>query len=335
MLDNTYNFSGELTASTRTHTAGSSTTTIANRYEYDHMGRKLASFENINDKGEVVLLKLDYNELGQLKNKSQHSEDKVNFLQSTGLAYNERGWMKSSVNNLFSMQLDYNENGSGLYNGNIGRQSWSPSANPLSSSIYMTYGYDKLNRLSSSIGTGITMNETIAYDVLGNIDRFKRDNGTDNKYHYHGSQLWFAAEVTNGYEYDRNGNAVIDGRSGYHFDYNVLNLPNQVRAANNQDLVAGYTYDATGNKIKKITPAGTINYISGIQYKTDNSIDFIQTEEGLARNNGSGNYSYEYNLLDHLGNVRTTFYKNPNTNQLEVLQRDDYYAFGLRKNTQF
>lgn len=66
-------------------------------------------------------------------------------------------------------------------------------------------------------------------------------------------------------------------------------------------------------------------------YKPDNSIDFIQTEEGLARNNGSGNYSYEYNLSDHLGNVRASFYKNPNTNQLEVLQRDDYYAFGLSK----
>ncbi|WP_140418673.1 RHS repeat domain-containing protein, partial [Pedobacter sp. AJM] len=150
-----------------------------------------------------------------------------------------------------------------------------------------------------------------------------------------GSQLWFAAEVTNGYEYDRNGNAVIDGRSGYHFDYNVLNLPHEVRAANNIDLVTGYTYDAAGNKLKKSTSAGTINYIDGIQYKPDKSIDFIQTEEGLARNNGSGNYSYEYHLSDHLGNVRTTFYKNPITNQLEVLQRDDYYAFGLRKNTQF
>ena len=168
------------------------------------------------------------------------------------------------------------------------------------------------------------MNETIAYDVLGNIDRFQRDNGTDNKYHCHGSQLWFAAEVTNGYEYDRNGNAIIDGRTGFHFDYNVLNLPQQVRDANDQNLVAGYTYDATGNKLKKITPAGTINYINGIQYKTDNSIDFIQTEEGLARNNGSGSYSYEYNHSDHLGNVRPTFYKNPTINQLEVLQRDDY-----------
>jgi RHS repeat-associated protein len=31
--------------------------------------------------------------------------------------------------------------------------------------------------------------------------------------------------------------------------------------------------------------------------------------------------------------VRATFYKNPSTGQLEVIQRDDYYAFGLRKVT--
>ena len=149
--------------------------------------------------------------------------------------------------------------------------------------------------------------------MLGNIDRFQRHNGTDNKYHYHGSQLWFAEYVTNGYDYDQNRNAIIDGRTGFQFDYNVLNLPQQVRDANNQNLIAGYTYDAAGSKVKKITSSGTINYIDRIQYKTDNSIDFIQTDEGLARNNGSGNYSYEYNLSDHLGNVRTTFYKNPNS----------------------
>jgi RHS repeat-associated protein len=73
------------------------------------------------------------------------------------------------------------------------------------------------------------------------------------------------------------------------------------------------------------------NYIGGIEYKPDGTtIDIIHTEEGIARNS-NGAYSYEYNLSDHLGNVRVTFYKNPNTNQLEVIQRDDYYAFGLRK----
>lgn len=54
----------------------------------------------------------------------------------------------------------------------------------------------------------------------------------------------------------------------------------------------------------------------------------------MARNQGAGNYSYEYNLSDHLGNNRVSFYRNPASQQLEVLQRDDYYAFGFRKNSQ-
>jgi RHS repeat-associated protein len=88
---------------------------------------------------------------------------------------------------------------------------------------------------------------------------------------------------------------------------------------------------STGNKLAKNSGGTVRNCIGGIEYKPDGTtIDFIQTEEGIARNR-SGSYSYEYNLSDHLGNVRVTFYKNPNTNQLEVLQRDDYYAFGLRK----
>jgi hypothetical protein len=39
----------------------------------------------------------------------------------------------------------------------------------------------------------------------------------------------------------------------------------------------------------------------------------------------------EYNLADLLGNNRVTYYKNPSNNQVEILQRDNYYAFGLRK----
>ena len=49
---------------------------------------------------------------------------------------------------------------------------------------------------------------------------------------------------------------------------------------------------------------------------------------GIARNNG-GTYTYEYNLTDHLGNVRASFDIYGGT--VRILQRDDYYAFGLRK----
>ena len=73
----------------------------------------------------------------------------------------------------------------------------------------------------------------------------------------------------------------------------------------------------------------TTDYINGIQYDS-NVLDFVQAEEGIARRNGT-TYSYEYNLKDHLGNTRVTFYKNPTSGSLEVLQRDDYYPFGLQK----
>jgi hypothetical protein len=37
-----------LDASKRTHKVGTVETIIASRYEYDHIGRKLATFKNIN-----------------------------------------------------------------------------------------------------------------------------------------------------------------------------------------------------------------------------------------------------------------------------------------------
>ncbi|WP_370583348.1 RHS repeat domain-containing protein [Pedobacter sp. ASV28] len=48
----------------------------------------------------------------------------------------------------------------------------------------------------------------------------------------------------------------------------------------------------------------------------------------MARNSG-GSYTYEYNLTDHLGNVRASF--DIYGGAVRMLQRDDYYAFGLRK----
>eukprot|EP01137_Pigoraptor_chileana_P018601 Opistho-2@78332 len=57
-------------------------------------------------------------------------------------------------------------------------------------------------------------------------------------------------------------------------------------------------------------------------------IDFIQTGEGRAVNMG-GSYKYEYNLSDHLGNVRYSF--DIYQGNVRRLQSDDYYAFGMRK----
>ncbi|HVW97195.1 MAG TPA: RHS repeat-associated core domain-containing protein, partial [Mucilaginibacter sp.] len=109
--------------------------------------------------------------------------------------------------------------------------------------------------------------------------------------------------------------------------YNILNLPQTGTAAG---TAFTYTYDATGQKLRKVAGTATTDYIDGIQYTgtttTDPSISFIQTEEGRAVNNGTG-YDYEYTLADHLGNSRVNF--STASGSAAATQVDDYYAFGM------
>ena len=313
---NKWNFDSSLDTTIRTHTVGGVVTSIVNRYQYDHAGRKLATFENINNQGEVALNHLEYNEIGQLTKKNLHNDS-----QATTFAYNERGWMKSSTSDQFSMELKYNDGTLPQFNGNISGQSYiNGAANAFS------YTYDRLNRLTNA-AAGNNLGEAINYDVMGNITSLTRDNfGTNNYTGYNGNKLTSISGFTNStYGYDSNGNLTNDNQKNISLGYNFLNLPQTVSGSQNLT----YIYNAAGEKLQKQAGGTITNYIDGIQY-TNNNIDFIQTEEGIARRSGS-NYSYEYNLSDHLGNIRVTFYQNPNTNQLEVLQRDDYYAFGLRK----
>lgn len=314
-VSNAYNFEGALTASTRVHhNAAVGNTTIANRYEYDHVGRKLKSYEQINSDGEVLLTENRYNEIGQLKEKGLG-----NGLQNTSYTYNERGWLNSSISDQFSLQLKYQNSQTPQFNGNISGQSW--GAGSVLGNDFV-YSYDKLGRLNSGVGPG--MSELITYDIMGNITSLNRD-GVARSYVYNGNQLTRTTGVATiaDYQYDVNGNSTVDGRTGKSFTYNSLNLPATVTGG------LSYLYDATGNKLRKSSSGTITDYVDGIQY-TNGSIELIQTEAGTARRNGAG-YSYEYNLADHLGNNRVTFYKNPNSG-LEVLQRDDYYAFGLRKS---
>ncbi|MGJ1421039.1 RHS repeat domain-containing protein [Sphingobacterium spiritivorum] len=189
------------------------------------------------------------------------------------------------------------------------------------------YSYDKLNRLTNGSSPTSGMSEILNYDDMGNITHLTRD-GSGISYSYTGNRLHTVSGLINGsYSYDENGNAKTD-RMGMSLSYNYLNLPQQVTGGGN---TITYLYDAGGNKLRKTAnTSGQRDYTGGIEYQ-NGVMELIHTAEGIAYRNANGTYSYRYNLTDHLGNVRATIYRNPNTNAVEVLQRDDYYPFGLQK----
>lgn len=117
------------------------------------------------------------------------------------------------------------------------------------------------------------------------------------------------ATTTEEYLYDANGNMIEDKNKGIsQIRYNRMNLPVVITFSNGNEI--HYLYDAGGSKLQKIAiPAAggqtTTDYSGGFVY-TNNSIDFFAFSEGRVRK-VSGNWQYQYDLKDHLGNVRTTF----------------------------
>ena len=366
VVTNSYNFSNQLTYTTRKHYNSSNNNTnlpgaapivtIANQYLYDNTGRKLKTWETINNgtstSGTRTLIsQIQYNEVGQVMAKHLHSTDSVSFLQDINYTYNERGWLNQSSAQLFEEQLQYNKvnNITGItptaqFNGNIASQSWGLGATPNSSSF--TYKYDELNRLTSGVSADGKFSERgITYDVMGNIQTLSRVYNNvlidSLNYAYTGNRLQSVYDKAPDtgpigyktgnytYGYSLNGNMTVDNSKGLGISYNLLDLPYQIFG--NKTIT--YYYDANGQKLRReSTGSGNTDYVAGIQYDgtTTRSLTFILTEEGKAVPNGS-TYNYNYYLTDHLGNTRVSFDSQSTT--ATALQTDDYLPFGLEINT--
>ncbi|WP_176852108.1 polymorphic toxin type 33 domain-containing protein [Mucilaginibacter sp. OK268] len=341
-IDNIYNFNDQVKTTNRHHyVANSQSLLVTTNYQYDHMGRKMLTSEAISSGLSqaplpTIISQLDYNEIGQLKTKHLHSTNNGgSYLQDVSYTYNERGWLSQindpsvapTANKLFSEKLNYNLPQFGAqaqFNGNIAEQQYNAG---ISGNQHVNYSYDNLSRLKAGVSTA-GFSETISnYDNLGNIQGLTRTapNTATLTYNYIGNQL---QTVTNSgaafrnYGYDPNGNATSDGQ-GNAILYNMINLPRSIASKN-----LNYAYSATGEKLRKNSNSSITEYIGGIQYRPDGTIDFVQTEEGRANRSGA-NYIYEYTLTDHLGNNRVTF---DQTNG--KVGEDDYYPFGLNVHRQ-
>lgn len=365
LFTNTYNFDDQIATATRKHYNTSQTGllfTIFNQYNYDQTGRKIQTLEAIANgtstlPARTLLSQVDYNEIGQLKTKHLHSASgSAPFLQDVPYTYNERGWLLSigGSSSLFQETLQYNNNSLNLtgfaaqYNGNIGSQTRTitavptvPPQSPVPTTTSYTYNYDRLNRLTSGIGTDGNSETGVIYDQNGNITNLQRqgienDNlsytymngGLSNQINTISNVAGTNPGLPNGpttyNNYDGNGNMLYDGKNATGIVYNLLNLPQSITGKG-----ITYTYDAMGNKLRRVigtTLSGTTDYMSGIEYDAG-ILTFIQTEEGRALPNGSTSYNYEYTLTDHLGDSRVSFDMAGGST---AKQTDDYYPFGLR-----
>jgi RHS repeat-associated protein len=102
--------------------------------------------------------------------------------------------------------------------------------------------------------------------------------------------------------------------------YNHLILP--------KTLVGGgktiiYIYYANGQKLLKTAPNGTETYYAGNFVYEDDELQYILHSEGKIDMSG-GTPVYQFNLKDHLGNVRAMTDLNGNLEQVS-----SYYPFGM------
>lgn len=331
-----YTFTGNPKTVTHVHTAtGKTTQTEMYAYTYDHAER-LTKVEHTLNGAKVTLATNVYDELGRLSSKSLHGSAS-NKLEYT---YNIRNWIKSiSSGGLFNISLDYG------YNGNASRMLCRcPGDNK-------TYGYnfsyDNLSRLTSTqslIGGAITLGygTDYGYDKNGNLLHLRRGGQTglgtgiidDLSFTLNGNQLKAVnddatATASNGFEfkdgaklateymYDANGSLIKDLNKGIEIQYNLLNLPSQVRFSDGSTIT--YTYGADGVKLRTVHKIGgvttTTDYCDNVVYENGTAKQLL-TEEGYV---SLSDKKYHYYLKDHQGNNRVV------TDQAGGMEEANYY----------
>ena len=264
-------------------------------------------------------------------------------------------------------------------NGNIAQIAWRIKGRDMQA---YNYTYDYLDRMLNSTyynvaGTAATAsnryNENLTYDEKGNISTLNRrgyaNTGVntctydiiDNlnyTYNSEKSRLTSISDAANatyrpygfspgsggvGYGYDANGNLKSDTYKGItNINYNHLNLPTIIQWGSSKSIE--YTYDAGGNKLRKIVKTGVNtnavkDYVAGIEYDTipgSRIIESIYHSEGRYYNHTgtvTPTWRLEYSLRDHLGNTRISFSDLNSDGKIdvpsEILQENQYYAFGL------
>jgi RHS repeat-associated protein len=266
----------------------------------------------------------------------------ANTLQNIDFSWHIRGGLKginldASGNpvlmggDLFSMKLGY-EDDLTYFDGNIRSQMWISSIDNLSRTY--TYRYDGASRIKAGVYSGGKPNENytlnnVTYDNNGNIKNLIRNglrtNNTfgivDNlSYTYQANSNKIQAVNDNStetasftdvigvtdYTYNPDGSLKSDANKSITlFEYNYLKLPKKVTFLDGKTI--SYQYLASGKKIKETTSTGDVtDYVGNIIYK-NTTVYQIGHDEGRCVPKTTGDYTYEYDIKDHLGSLRVSF----------------------------
>ena len=184
---------------------------------------------------------------------------------------------------------------------------------------------------------GSSLIDVLNYTLVANSNRLKNvidDNSnaqtTLGDFHY--SQAYTTAlggtktTAATDYTYDVNGNLTKDKNKDIAtITYNYLNLPSVITVTAKGSIT--YIYDALGNKLEKRTVDNTASpslpttttYLGGFVYQ-NNSLQYFAHEEGRIRKAADGiNFTYDYFLKDHLGNIRMVLTEEQKTDAYPTL----------------
>ncbi|WP_346319531.1 DUF6443 domain-containing protein [Chitinophaga sp. YIM B06452] len=332
-----YDFNGKVLSSYVRHTnprsGATPQTTVLTMNTYDAAGRLRSIKKQLNDNTalERTVATMDYDELGQLKEKKLGVTSASTQLEKLAYEYNVRGWLKGinktyvstagSTTNWFGQELSYDYGfTTNQYNGNIGGAKWKSGGDGIARA--MGFGYDKANRLTATDfnqqNTGTTTWQknlvdfsvnNLAYDANGNILSMTQ-RGLKAGAPATVDQLSYAYYAnSNRLRYVRDNVNDVSSTLGDFKEPTANNTSNQSAPTTDFD----YSYDVNGNMM-----ADKNKEITGIVY---NHLNLPQT----ITITGKGTIAYQY---DAAGNkLKKTV--TDNTITPSKVTTTDYMSGGL------
>jgi RHS repeat-associated protein len=240
------------------------------------------------------------------------------------------------------MRLDYET--AGFYDGNIGKQEWKSNIDNVKRSF--TYSYDGASRIktgfyaSDNVVENYSLNN-VNYDFNGNITNLSRNGWRSNNtfglvdnlnyaYQSNSNKIQAVTDAsietasfadvtgTTDYMYSLDGSLTSDANKGITvIEYNYLKKPRRV-VRNGIEIL--YQYAANGTKLRETIGTDFTDYLGNI-IKKNNILYQIGHDEGRIIEG-----QYEYNIKDHLGNLRVAF--RDSLGIAKITQANSYGVWG-------